>query len=218
MMWRWERKLFVWLILLGVLLILEFFSREPLLLILVIGLIFICAYGKKAKLSKMEEYKEQPEILFEPIYAMEVIRNRLPEFDREIFLTEISQKYIDIQEAKTFKDYNSLEKFTDNNLYETWKLETQQMINRNEKHIISEPKINFIGISDAYIEENNLIIKVKVNLSKKDYIINSITQDIMEGENNIQNFSYNLSFKYIDNSWILISEEYIKSEKDLNIR
>lgn len=217
-MWRWERKLFVWLILLGVLLILEFFSREPLLLILVIGLIFICAYGKKAKLSKMEEYKEQPEILFEPIYAMEVIRNRLPEFDREIFLTEISQKYIDIQEAKTFKDYNSLEKFTDNNLYETWKLETQQMINRNEKHIISEPKINFIGISDAYIEENNLIIKVKVNLSKKDYIINSITQDIMEGENNIQNFSYNLSFKYIDNSWILISEEYIKSEKDLNIR
>jgi len=217
-MWRWERKLFVWLILLGVLLILEFFSREPLLLILVIGLIFICAYGKKAKLSKMEEYKEQPEILFEPIYAMEVIRNRLPEFDREIFLTEISQKYIHIQEAKTFKDYNSLEKFTDNNLYETWKLETQQMINRNEKHIISEPKINFIGISDAYIEENNLIIKVKVNLSKKDYIINSITQDIMEGENNIQNFSYNLSFKYIDNSWILISEEYIKSEKDLNIR
>lgn len=152
---------------------------------------------------------------FEPNYAMEVIQNEIPNFNRETFLIEISQIYEMFQKAYIEFDYGRLGRIADENLYNTYKIELEKMKNSNEKNVIADYKLNFIGIADAYMEDENLIVKIKVNVSKKDYRLNTINQEIIEGCKHVRDFSYDLFFKYSYEEWILVNIEYIKQESEL---
>ena len=121
--------------------------------------------------------------------------SKYPNFNKDNFLSEAFEIYKGIQTAWSEFDYDSIRKLTTDEMYNMYKMQLETLNIKNEKNIMKDFNKNFIGITDISEVNGVLTVKVRLNVSQKDYVINSMTQQVTRGNANMSfNVAYDLTF------------------------
>ena len=121
--------------------------------------------------------------------------DQYPEFNREAFLEQAYNIYVGVQTAWSEFDYDMLSKLTTDEMYNMYRMQLEALNIKNEKNIMENFNKTFIGITDISEVNNILTVKVRLNVSQKDYVINSTTGQITRGDADIScNIAYDLTF------------------------
>ncbi len=120
---------------------------------------------------------------------------KYPGFNKDEFLTKAFEIYMGVQTAWSDFDYDTLRKLTTDEMYNMYKMQLETLSVKNQKNIMKEFNKSFIGITSIGMVNGILTVTVRLNVSQKDYVVNSMTNEVMRGnENAICNVSYDLTF------------------------
>ena len=125
------------------------------------------------------------------------IKKYLPHMTEERLVRDLVNKFISIEEAYMNFDYDKLHELCSNELYESYKQELETLKNQNCQSIMSDIKATTSRITQVYEENNQLIAKISLTIVSYDYVINTETKEIIEGNKEQREYnSYDLEFIY----------------------
>lgn len=125
------------------------------------------------------------------------IKKYLPHMTEERLVKDLVNKFISIEEAYMNFDYDKLHELCSNELYESYKQELETLKKENCQSIMSDIKATTSRITQVYEENNQLIAKVRLTTVSYDYVINTETKEIIEGNKEQREYnSYDLEFIY----------------------
>ncbi len=120
---------------------------------------------------------------------------KYPGFNKEEFLSKAFEIYKGVQTAWSDFDYDTLRKLTTDEMYNMYKMQLETLSVKNQKNIMKDFNKSFIGITNIGMVNGILTVTVRLNVSQKDYVVNSMTNEVMRGnENAICSVSYDLTF------------------------
>lgn len=129
-----------------------------------------------------------------PTLGDEAFRN-YSNFNKDKFLSEAFEIYKGVQIAWSNFDYDTLRKLTTDEMYNMYKMQLDTLSIKNEKNIMKDFNKSFIGITDISEVNGVLTVKVRLNVSQKDYVVNSTTNQVTRGNANMSfNVAYDLTF------------------------
>ena len=98
---------------------------------------------------------------------------------------ELYQKFIDVQNAWMEFDYDSLSKLCSSELYSTYKAQLEVLKVKNGKNIMHDFKLNNISIISASKNGNMGRVKVYLDVTFYDYVIDCNTDIVIRGRKNV---------------------------------
>ena len=103
--------------------------------------------------------------------------------------------FVDIQMAWMKFDYEALSKLCTNELYNSYKADLEVLKLKNGQNIMSDFNLQTIIINSVKKNDDTLIVKAYLNVSFKDYVINTNTNEVIRGQiNQPLNNKYHLEF------------------------
>lgn len=124
-----------------------------------------------------------------------VIKKYLPSYTEQKLLEEFYNIFVSVQEAWMEFDYDQLEKYCSNALYESYKVDLNLLGKKNQKNIMSDFSLissNIRGIEEQY---GRVRVDVYLYVSFKDYIINEESGEVVDGNaEQIQKVKYDLEY------------------------
>lgn len=122
--------------------------------------------------------------------------------DVEKLKETLYQIFVDVQMAWMEFDYDALAKLCSDELYNSYKSDLEILKVRNGKNIMSDFNIVKIGIIEAEKDEIKTTVKMVLEVTFHDYVINELTGKVIRGKKST----------IMDNAYIL---EYVKYNKAL---
>lgn len=120
---------------------------------------------------------------------------KYPNLNKDKLLADAFEIYKGIQTAWSNFDYDALRKLTTDEMYNMYKMQLDTLSIKNEKNIMKDFNMSFIGITDVAELNGVLTVKVRLNVSQKDYVVNSATNEVTRGNaNTVFNVAYDLTF------------------------
>ncbi len=125
-----------------------------------------------------------------------IIRNKDRSISSESLKDFIFNSYKEIQKSYMYEDYDNLKKYVDNKLYKQYKKEIEKLHNKHNKRIIKNINLIKVNILDIKVKEGLETIDAYLNITKKDYISDTIKKKIIKGSKDIiHNIEYFITIK-----------------------
>lgn len=114
------------------------------------------------------------------IYAQQ-IKNIDPNFSEEKMLAWTKDLFIKLQNAWTAREWETMRPFETENLFEQHQAQIQNYIDTNRINIVDRIAVNYATIYGFRQEGDRDILEIALKATKKDYIIDATTKQLLEG-------------------------------------
>ena len=114
------------------------------------------------------------------VYAVK-IKAIDPMFSEEKFLAWAKDLYVKLQHAWTEREWEEMRPFETEELFEQHSAQIQEYIKNNTINVVDRIAVNYATIYGFRQTEDKDIVEVALKATKKDYIINATTREVVEG-------------------------------------
>lgn len=104
-----------------------------------------------------------------------------PEFNEEKFLTFAKNLYVRLQNAWTERNWEPMRTYESVELFEQHRLQLQAYIDTNRINVVDRIAVNYAKLYDFKQEGGKDILSINLKATKKDYIIDATTKEVLEG-------------------------------------
>lgn len=166
------------------------------------AIVFIYSYIKaknsqksQGNISKTAYTTPEVDISQSHIWADE-IKKIDPNFSEEKMLAWAKDLYVKLQNAWTARDWEPMRPFETESLFEQHKSQLQGYIDTNRINIVDRIAVNYATLYKFRQEGDRDIIEIALKATKKDYIIDATTKEVLEGNKEQDRISvYKMTFE-----------------------
>ena len=166
------------------------------------AIVFIYSYIKAKNSQKSQENISKtvyttPEVDVSQthIWADE-IKKIDPNFSEEKMLAWAKDLYVKLQNAWTERDWEPMRPFETESLFEQHKSQLQGYIDTNRINIVDRIAVNYATLYKFRQEGDRDILEIALKATKKDYIIDATTKEVLEGNKEQDRISvYKMTFE-----------------------
>ncbi len=169
----------------------DFGTIEIIILFIIVASIVITAMNKKNRRNDMYNRNRK---FFESVnkinnreiecYDPNLIKKIKavdPEFNEEKFLTFAKNLYVRLQNAWTERNWEPMRTYESVELFEQHRLQLQAYIDTNRINVVDRIAVNYAKLYDFKQEGGKDILSINLKATKKDYIIDATTKEVLEG-------------------------------------
>ena len=162
------------------------------------AIVFIYSYIKAKNLQKSqgnvyttpEVNASQTRILADEIKKID------PNFSEEKMLAWAKDLYVKLQNAWTARDWEPMRPFETESLFEQHKSQLQGYIDTNRINVVDRIAVNYATLYKFRQEGDRDILEIALKATKKDYIIDATTKEVLEGNKEQDRISvYKMTFE-----------------------
>lgn len=166
------------------------------------AIVFIYSYIKAKNSQKSQENISKtvyttPEVDVSQthIWADE-IKKIDPNFSEEKMLAWAKDLYVKLQIAWTARDWEPMRPFETESLFEQHKSQLQGYIDTNRINVVDRIAVNYATLYKFRQEGDRDILEIALKATKKDYIIDATTKEVLEGNKEQDRISvYKMTFE-----------------------
>ena len=166
------------------------------------AIVFIYSYIKaknsqksQGNISKTAYTTPEVDISQTHIWADE-IKKIDPNFSEEKMLAWAKDLYVKLQNAWTARDWEPMRPFETESLFEQHKSQLQGSIDTNRINIVDRIAVNYATLYKFRQEGDRDILEIALKATKKDYIIDATTKEVLEGNKEQDRISvYKMTFE-----------------------
>ena len=166
------------------------------------AIVFIYSYIKaknsqksQGNISKTAYTTPEVDISQSHIWADE-IKKIDPNFSEEKMLAWAKDLYVKLQNAWTARDWEPMRPFETESLFEQHKSQLQGYIDTNRINIVDRIAVNYATLYKFRQEGDRDILEIALKATKKDYIIDATTKEVLEGNKEQDRISvYKMTFE-----------------------
>ena len=166
------------------------------------AIVFIYSYIKAKNSQKSQENISKtvyttPEVDVSQthIWADE-IKKIDPNFSEEKMLAWAKDLYVKLQNAWTARDWEPMRPFETESLFEQHKSQLQGYIDTNRINVVDRIAVNYATLYKFRQEGDRDILEIALKATKKDYIIDATTKEVLEGNKEQDRISvYKMTFE-----------------------
>ena len=119
-----------------------------------------------------------------------------PNFSEEKMLAWAKDLYVKLQNAWTERDWEPMRPFETESLFEQHKSQLQGYIDTNRINIVDRIAVNYATLYKFRQEGDRDILEIALKATKKDYIIDATTKEVLEGNKEQDRISvYKMTFE-----------------------
>lgn len=167
----------------------DFGTIEIIILFIIVASIVITAMNKKNRRNDMYNRKffesvnkiNNREIECYDPNLIKKIKAVDPEFNEEKFLTFAKNLYVRLQNAWTERNWEPMRTYESVELFEQHRLQLQAYIDTNRINVVDRIAVNYAKLYDFKQEGGKDILSINLKATKKDYIIDATTKEVLEG-------------------------------------
>lgn len=151
---------------------------------------FVINYFKEKRKQEQNEFdKDIPQEFYTsevhdvPITHTEAekIKNVDPLFSEDDFISWTKDLYVKMQHAWTARKWEEMRPLETEKLFEQHSMQLQEFIIRKRINVVDQIAVNYATILEFRQTEDKDIIDVALKATKKDYIIDEKTQNVLQG-------------------------------------
>lgn len=166
------------------------------------AIVFIYSYIKaknsqksQGNISKTAYTTPEVDVSQTHIWADE-IKKIDPNFSEEKMLAWAKDLYVKLQNAWTARDWEPMRPFETESLFEQHKSQLQGYIDTNRINIVDRIAVNYATLYKFRQEGDRDILEIALKATKKDYIIDATTKEVLEGNKEQDRISvYKMTFE-----------------------
>lgn len=157
-------------------------------IIIVVIIIYCLKYNNVTTTSKyIPEYKYSP-------IDEEYIKKYIDDFNKQKFLDDAYQIYLDTQKAWSNFDTKSLRNLLTDELFNTYNMQLKALKAKKQKNIMSDFALEKIDTTAINVSNNQITMKVVLEVSFFDYVVD-ISNNVLRGNKNHKvSVTYELTF------------------------
>ena len=157
-------------------------------IIIVVIIIYYLKYNNVKTTSKyIPEYKYSP-------IDEEYIKKYIDDFNKQKFLDDAYQIYLDTQKAWSNFDTKSLRNLLTDELFNTYNMQLKALKAKKQKNIMSDFALEKIYTTAINVSNNQITMKVVLEVSFFDYVVD-ISNNVLRGNKNHKvSVTYELTF------------------------
>lgn len=119
-----------------------------------------------------------------------------PNFSEEKMLAWAKDLYVKLQNAWTARDWEPMRPFETESLFEQHKSQLQGYIDTNRINVVDRIAVNYATLYKFRQEGDRDILEIALKATKKDYIIDATTKEVLEGNKEQDRISvYKMTFE-----------------------
>ena len=146
-------------------------------IIIVVIIIYYLKYNNVKTTSKyIPEYKYSP-------IDEEYIKKYIDDFNKQKFLDDAYQIYLDTQKAWSNFDTKSLRNLLTDELFNTYNMQLKALKAKKQKNIMSDFALEKIDTTEINVSNNQITMKVVLEVSFFDYVVD-ISNNVLRGNKN----------------------------------
>ena len=131
---------------------------------------------------------------FNKSISEEEIKKHIPKFNKEVFLTQVYNNFIAVQNAWSEFDYDALRKLLSDELYNTYHSQLVALKAKKQKNVMSDFVKKNIDITDMKVDSYNISLKVSLTVAFFDYVVDKDNKVVRGTKSFKLNNSYDLTF------------------------
>lgn len=166
------------------------------------AIVFIYSYIKaknsqksQGNISKTAYTTPEVDVSQTHIWADE-IKKIDPNFSEEKMLAWAKDLYVKLQNAWTARDWEPMRPFETESLFEQHKSQLQGYIDTNRINVVDRIAVNYATLYKFRQEGDRDILEIALKATKKDYIIDATTKEVLEGNKEQDRVSvYKMTFE-----------------------
>ncbi len=127
--------------------------------------------------------------------VVDKIRENDPNFSEEAFLIWAKDLFVKMQAAWTERDFETIRSFETKELFEQHSTQLNEYVKNNKINVVERVSVSSAHIIGYQVDGKKESIKIRLDAKMKDYIIDSNTKALLEGDKDrYWNMSYNMTF------------------------
>lgn len=162
-------------------------------IIIIFIIIFVIISKSNKNIMKNKPSKNINDVFYEVPYSIDNIKKVLPDFNLDTFRVEIYEIYKKIQVAWMNFDYETIEKYTTNELYNLYKSELTALNLKKQQNIMEDFELLDFSLFNIEKGTKDISIKVRMKISCKDYVVDS-NKKVIRGNKNSVVYDYEMTF------------------------
>ncbi len=127
-------------------------------------------------------------------YSDEAFKKNFPDVDIDALRKELGEVFINVQDAWMNIDYEMLRQLVDNELYNSYSMNLNVLETKGQKNIMSDYNIKSLLFCDYQKRDEYTLVSVQLNISFKDYVVDSKNKVIRGKKNRTYLMCYELQF------------------------
>lgn len=166
------------------------------------AIVFIYSYIKAKNSQKSQENISKtayttPEVDVSQTHIWtDEIKKIDPNFSEEKMLAWAKDLYVKLQNAWTARDWEPMRPFETESLFEQHKSQLQGYIDTNRINVVDRIAVNYATLYKFRQEGDRDILEIALKATKKDYIIDATTKEVLEGNKEQDRVSvYKMTFE-----------------------
>lgn len=166
------------------------------------AIVFIYSYIKAKNSQKSQEnisktvYKTPEVDVSQTHIWTDEIKKIDPNFSEEKMLAWAKDLYVKLQNAWTARDWEPMRPFETESLFEQHKSQLQGYIDTNRINVVDRIAVNYATLYKFRQEGDRDILEIALKATKKDYIIDATTKEVLEGNKEQDRISvYKMTFE-----------------------
>ena len=140
--------------------------------VIVFAVIFFIIYTKSKSTNTLGTGSESQDYQYTPI-SEEDVKAYIPDFNRNAFLDDVYNKFIEVQNAWTNFDYDKLRDLLSDELYNTYKMQLTSLKAKKQKNIMSDFEKVVCDITNVSAQNDVVTLNVVLEVSFFDYVVNN---------------------------------------------
>lgn len=125
----------------------------------------------------------------------DTVRKYFPDYTEKSLIEHLFQIFIDIQVAWMNFDYDTLKKLCTDELYQSYKMDLEQLQSKHRKNIMDNISLNAANIMGITEENGTVIIKLFLHAVFNDYVMDVDNNSVVRGNiHTVLHNQYNLEF------------------------
>lgn len=157
-------------------------------IIIVVIIIYCLKYNNVTTTSKyIPEYKYSP-------IDEEYIKKYIDDFNKQKFLDDAYQIYLDTQKAWSNFDTKSLRNLLTDELFNTYNMQLKALKAKKQKNIMSDFALEKIDTTAINVSNNQITMKVVLEVSFFDYVVDTNNNVLRGNKNHKVSVTYELTF------------------------
>lgn len=166
-----------------------------LIIIIIVIIIIVSNNSKKTSVISSSNFSNNTYNTNPNRNIIDEIRKNDPNFSEEKFLMWTKDLFVKMQAAWTARNFEPIRPFETKDLFEQHNAQIQEYIRTNRINVVERVAVYKAVICNYQTDGVNETISVKVDTTKKDYIIDATTSKLLEGNKDVyRNKSYIMKF------------------------
>lgn len=159
-----------------------------LILIIVVVVVIVKNNKKRGKGTEKQDFiprnsnrQDNQETIFYDSNIVNQIKEIDPAFNEEKFLAFAKDLYVRMQNAWTEREWEPMRSYESVELFEQHRMQLQGYIDTNRINVVDRIAVNYARLFEFKQEGGKDILAINLKATKKDYIIDATTKEVLEG-------------------------------------